>query len=381
MTKRFPGVVAVDDVSLGFRAGKVHVLPGQNGAGKSTIAGILAGLQEPDEGHRTIDGKDVRLRSPAESLKRGITSDFQHVMLVPTFKVFENLVLGDDLWRRPPRRTIERRVAELSREFVLRLRLDAGTGDLSLGEQQQIEIARALLRDSQVLILDEATSMLTPQGADELGKRMRLPADRGLTRTNSGDHGGWNCGAPDFHGSRRIDRAFRPDHRDGPRSDLWRPRESPVPPVGHAATDRNADGRRGRGSRSMTTVDAAAETGSETESSHTRPGGSGWRHLLLTTVGPIACAIVASGLILLAFGIDPLACYSSILRRGLLSWLGLEQTLTRMAALLFLAAGLIVASSVPGSGTWVWTVSSCSVRTPPLPWHRCSMAWFRVGWS
>ena len=180
VTKRFPGVVAVDDVSLGFRAGEVHVLLGENGAGKSTIAGMLAGLQEPDEGHLTIDGKDVRLRSPTESLKRGITTVFQHVMLVPTLRVFENLVLGDAWWRRPPRRTIERRVAELSREFGLRLRLDAETGDLSLGEQQQIEIARALLRDSQVLILDEATSMLTPQGADELGKRMRLLADRGL---------------------------------------------------------------------------------------------------------------------------------------------------------------------------------------------------------
>ena len=93
----------------------------------------------------------------------------------------------------------------------------------------------------------------------------------------------------------------------------------------------------------MTAVDAAAETGSMTDSSRDPPGGRGWRRLLLTTVGPIACAIVASGLILLAFGIDPLAYYSYVLRRGLLSWLGLEQTLTRMAPLLFLAAGLIVA--------------------------------------
>ncbi len=180
VTKRFTGVVAVDGVSLGFRAGEVHVLLGENGAGKSTIAGMLAGLQEPDEGHLTIAGRHVRLRSPTESLKLGINTVFQHVMLVPTLKVFENLVLGDAWWRRPPRRTIEKRVEELSRDFGLRLPLDAETGDLSLGEQQQIEIARALLRDSHVLILDEATSMLTPQGADELGTRMRLLADRGL---------------------------------------------------------------------------------------------------------------------------------------------------------------------------------------------------------
>ena len=181
VAKRFPGVVAVDDVSLGFRAGEVHVLLGENGAGKSTIAAMLAGLQEPDEGHLTIAGRPVRLRSPNESLRTGITTVFQHVMLVPSLKVFENLVLGDAWWRRPPRRSIEKRIAEISREFGLRLRLDAETGDLSLGEQQQIEIARALLRDSQVLILDEATSMLTPQGSEELGKRMRLLADRGLS--------------------------------------------------------------------------------------------------------------------------------------------------------------------------------------------------------
>ena len=180
VSKRFPGVVAVDDVSLRFRAGEVHVLLGENGAGKSTVAAMLAGLQEPDEGHLTIVGQPVRLRSPTESLRRGITTVFQHVMLVPFLKVFENLVLGDAWWRRPPRRAIERRVEEISREFGLRLWLDAETGELSLGEQQQIEIARALLRDSQVLILDEATSMLTPQGSKELGQRMRLLADRGL---------------------------------------------------------------------------------------------------------------------------------------------------------------------------------------------------------
>lgn len=180
VTKRFPGVVAVDGVSLGFRAGEVHVLLGENGAGKSTIVGMLAGLQEPDEGHLTVGGRRVRLGSPTESLRMGINTVFQHVMLVPTLTVFENLVLGDAWWRRPPRRVIEARVEELSRDFGLRVPLDAITGELSLGEQQQIEIARALLRDSHVLILDEATSMLTPQGADELGERMRRLADRGL---------------------------------------------------------------------------------------------------------------------------------------------------------------------------------------------------------
>ncbi len=180
VTKRFPGVVAAEDVSLEVHAGEVHVLLGENGAGKSTIVGMLAGLQEPDEGHIEVGGQKVRLRSPVESLSAGIKTVFQHVMLVPTLTVFENLILGDAWWRRPPRVDIESRVAELQREFGLRVPLDAITGDLSLGEQQQIEIARALLRDSRILILDEATSMLSPQGADELGERMRLLARRGL---------------------------------------------------------------------------------------------------------------------------------------------------------------------------------------------------------
>ena len=180
VTKRFPGVVAVDNLSLQISAGEVHVLLGENGAGKSTVVEMLSGLQLPEEGSIVVRGKKVELKSPIESLAVGINTVFQHVMLVPTLTVFENLILGDNWWKRPVRSRVERRVSELQREFGLRFPLDVETGSLSLGEQQQIEIARALLRDSHVLILDEATSMLTPQGADELGARMRRMASRGL---------------------------------------------------------------------------------------------------------------------------------------------------------------------------------------------------------
>ncbi|MCB9969364.1 MAG: ABC transporter ATP-binding protein [Geminicoccaceae bacterium] len=180
VTKRFPGVLAVDHVDLALLPGEVHALLGENGAGKSTLVAMLSGLVEPDAGRIRVAGEERRIASPRAALQQGISTVFQHVMLVPTLTVLENLVLGMSWWRRPDRAELEQRLAGIRSAFGIALDLDQTTGELSLGEQQQIEIVRALLRRSRVLILDEATSMLTPQGADELGALMRRLVKSGL---------------------------------------------------------------------------------------------------------------------------------------------------------------------------------------------------------
>ncbi|MBP0440020.1 putative B6 ABC transporter ATP-binding protein [Tianweitania sediminis] len=180
VTKRFPGIIANDRVDLVIRAGEVHVLLGENGAGKSTLIGMLSGLQQPDEGRILIDGKAMPIRSPSHALSLGIGTVFQHNMLVPSLTVAENLALGGKWWQKPRLGELAARVDEIARPLGININLDAVVSDLSLGEQQQVEIVRALLRNSRLLILDEATSMLTPQGIAELGALMRRLVERGL---------------------------------------------------------------------------------------------------------------------------------------------------------------------------------------------------------
>ncbi len=178
--KRFPGVVANDDISLDFNAGEIHVLLGENGAGKSTLIGILAGMQQPDSGDILIDGVRVRLGSPRESLDHGIGTVFQHVLLVPSLTVIENLMLGGSWWQKLARSAALARFRELSDLLGVKLDPDALVGKLSLGEQQQVEIMRALWRGEKILILDEPTSMLTPQGVRDLGDVMRRLRAKGV---------------------------------------------------------------------------------------------------------------------------------------------------------------------------------------------------------
>ena len=178
--KRFPGVVANDDISLDFNAGEIHVLLGENGAGKSTLIGILAGMQQPDAGDILIDGAKVRLGSPRESLDHGIGTVFQHVLLVPSLTVIQNLMLGGSWWQKLARSAALARFRELSDLLGVTLDADALVGKLSLGEQQQVEIMRALWRGEKILILDEPTSMLTPQGVKDLGEVMRRLRSKGV---------------------------------------------------------------------------------------------------------------------------------------------------------------------------------------------------------
>jgi simple sugar transport system ATP-binding protein len=180
VTKRFPGIVALDRVSLEFHAGEIHVLLGENGAGKSTLVSLLAGMQRPDEGEILIGGLPVVIDSPRRSMDLGIGAVFQRVLLVPSLTVIENLMLGGSWLRSLARGAALRRFDELSALLGTRIDPDAPVSGLSLGEQQQVEVMRALWRDEKLLLLDEPTSMLTPQGVADLGRMMRRLKEKGV---------------------------------------------------------------------------------------------------------------------------------------------------------------------------------------------------------
>ncbi|CAM3695647.1 ABC transporter ATP-binding protein [Deinococcus frigens] len=182
ITKRFPGVVANDSVDLTVDGGEVLALLGENGAGKSTLISILYGLYQPDEGTVSLGGQPVRIGSPAEARKLGIGLVPQHPLLVSRHSVAENLALGGGQASRGgglfPARGVAGRVRELSEKYGLEVDPTARVSDLSPGEKQRVEIIRALLGGARVLILDEPTSVLTPQEASGLFRVMReLRAD------------------------------------------------------------------------------------------------------------------------------------------------------------------------------------------------------------
>jgi simple sugar transport system ATP-binding protein len=186
ITKRFPGVVANDQVDLAVRAGEIHALLGENGAGKSTLMSVLAGLYRPDEGEIYLVSKEngqpqpVEINSPRDAFNLGIGMVHQHFKLVPPQTVAENIILG----LKKPRfnlnmSRVERQVRELSDQYGLHVDPAALIWQLSVGEQQRVEILKLLYRGADILIMDEPTAVLTPQESEELGQTLRYMANEG----------------------------------------------------------------------------------------------------------------------------------------------------------------------------------------------------------
>src|SRR5437763_12196750 len=182
ITKRFPGVLANDDVNFDLRSGEVHALLGENGAGKSTLMNILYGLYTPDEGQILLHGEPIDLGSTRAAIEHGIGMVHQHFMLIPVMTVAENIVLAIE-----PRRdgvlldydAANKRVRELSERYGLLVDPDARIDRISVGQQQRVEILKALYRGAEILILDEPTAVLTPQEAQELFEIIRSLKEQG----------------------------------------------------------------------------------------------------------------------------------------------------------------------------------------------------------
>ncbi len=184
ITKRFPGIVANDAVDFDLRRGEVHALLGENGAGKSTLMNILYGLYTPDEGEILIRGERVVMHSPRDAIAQRIGMVHQHFMLIPVMTVAENVVLADE-----PRAggvlldygAAERRVRELADRFRFPIDPNAKIQNISVAQQQRVEILKALYRKADILILDEPTAVLTPQEANELFEILRGLIAEGLS--------------------------------------------------------------------------------------------------------------------------------------------------------------------------------------------------------
>ena len=184
ITKRFPGVVANDQVDFDLRRGEVHALLGENGAGKSTLVNVLYGLYHPDDGEILINGKPVTMGSPRDAIGLGIGMVHQHFMLIPVMTVAENIVLGVE----PTREKVfldedaaEERVKQIARSFKFAIDPHARIENISVGQQQRVEILKALFRGAEILILDEPTAVLTPQEAQELFEILRTLTREGMS--------------------------------------------------------------------------------------------------------------------------------------------------------------------------------------------------------
>lgn len=183
ITKRFGNIIANDHVNFEVKKGEIHGLLGENGAGKTTLMNILYGIHQPDEGEIIFEGKKIKLRSPKDAISAGIGMVHQHFMLVPRMSALHNVVLG---YRTPSdplinHRWVEERISELSDRYGIDVALYETVMNLSVGEEQRVEILKALFRDVKLLILDEPTAVLTPQEVDSLFYALKSMTESGLT--------------------------------------------------------------------------------------------------------------------------------------------------------------------------------------------------------
>jgi ABC-type uncharacterized transport system ATPase subunit len=182
ITKRFPGILANDGISLSLEEGEIHALLGENGAGKTTLMNILYGLYHPDEGRILIRGQVAHIQSSGDAIRAGIGMVHQHFMLIPVFTVTENVMLGDESTKFGgvlDRESTAKRIREISSTYSLEIDPSVRVSTLPVGVQQRVEIIKLLYREASILIFDEPTSVLTPQEANQLFRIMRSLAESG----------------------------------------------------------------------------------------------------------------------------------------------------------------------------------------------------------
>jgi len=181
ITKRFPGIIANDNITLQLKKGEIHALLGENGAGKSTLMSVLFGLYQPEEGTIRMNGKEVSIKNPNDANALGIGMVHQHFKLVECFTVLDNIIMGVEPCRHGFLQKAEARkkVVALSEKYGLMVDPDAYVRDITVGMQQRTEILKMLYRDNEILIFDEPTAVLTPQEIDELMGIMRNLAAEG----------------------------------------------------------------------------------------------------------------------------------------------------------------------------------------------------------
>ncbi len=181
VTKTFSGVIANEDIDLTLNQGEIHCLLGENGAGKSTLVNVIFGLYQPDKGTVKLRGEEVHFSGVGDAIDQGIGMVHQHFQLIPVFTVAENVVLGDEITSGPflSMNEARRRIRELEDQYGLVVDPDAMVGDLSVGEQQRVELVKALFREAEILILDEPTAVLTPGEVDDFFAVVRSLVDQG----------------------------------------------------------------------------------------------------------------------------------------------------------------------------------------------------------